>query len=112
MSETRGIYETKPMPEPVFNTVKEIERETLAVYRRGQSYGWGDGMAEQEAAEFYAYQLTKLHLRKLEESRQIETVCAWCQTHMSGPVGAAPERVSHGICPECLKEHFHEEVTA
>ena len=111
MSETRGIYETKPMPEPVFNTVKEIERETLAVYRRGQSYGWGDGMAEQAAAEFYTYQVARLQLRKLE-AEAIETVCAWCHRHMSGPVGAPPERTSHGICARCAEREFPGEVTA
>ena len=101
---------TQPLPEPTFYTVGEIERETLAVYRRQRSYGWSDGAAEQAAAEFYATQLTRLQLRKLEEAREIETVCAWCQCHMSGVVGAAPERVSHGICAVC--EAKMEEVPA
>jgi len=100
MSETRGIYETKPMPEPVFNTVKEIERETLAVYRRGQSYGWGDGMAEQAAAEFYAYQMSEL---KKRQGSEIRSVCAWCGAHIGGPVNAPPERTSHGICARCRR---------
>ena len=48
----------------------------------------------------------------LEKASEIETVCAWCvpHKHLSGPVGAPPERVSHGICPECLTEHFPEMV--
>lgn len=95
-----------------YTTPEQVRNAADATYRAWRSYGWAEGAAEQAAAEFYAYQMAELHLRKLEESRQIETVCAWCQTHMSGPVGAAPERVSHGICPECLKEHFHEEMTA
>ena len=46
------------------------------------------------------------------KASEIETVCAWCSTHLSGPVGARPERVSHGICPQCLEEKFPEKVTA
>ena len=109
MSETRGIYETKPMPEPVFNTVKEIERETLAVYRRGQSYGWAEGEAEQAAGEFYAYQMAELHRR---QNGEIRTVCAWCGAHIGGPVNAPPERTSHGICARCAEREFPGEVTA
>jgi hypothetical protein len=103
---------TQPLPEPVYYTKGEIERETLAVYLRARSYGWSDGAAEQSAAEFYATQLTRLHLRKLEEAREIETVCAWCNTHLSGPVGAAPENVSHGICVTCAEAFEPEAVTA
>jgi DNA repair exonuclease SbcCD ATPase subunit len=43
---------------------------------------------------------------------EIETVCAWCGAHTAGPTGAALEHVSHGICPECLKEQFPEMVEA
>ena len=47
-----------------------------------------------------------------KEAAEIETVCAWCHRHMTGPVGAAPERVSHGICPKCLEEKFSEKAAA
>jgi hypothetical protein len=40
----------------------------------------------------------------------IETTCAWCGKWISGPRGAAPENVSHGICPECLEREFPEKV--
>ena len=50
-------------------------------------------------------------MEALEKAAEIETVCAWCHRHMSGPVGAAPQRVSHGICPQCLEEKFPEKVT-
>ena len=46
------------------------------------------------------------------KASEIETVCAWCGKHISGPEGASPERVSHGLCPECLEEKFPEKATA
>ena len=49
---------------------------------------------------------------ELQKAAEIETVCAWCGKHLSGVEGAAPERVSHGICPECLEEKFPEKATA
>ena len=52
-----------------------------------------------------------VRLVREKEAAEIETVCAWCGKHISGIEGAAPERVSHGICPQCLKEHFPEMVT-
>ena len=36
-----------------------------------------------------------------------KTVCAWCQTRLSGPEES--ENLSHGICQDCLHEHFPEE---
>jgi hypothetical protein len=113
MSNTQTTCEnTVPMPEPTYYTKAEIERETLAVYRRAQSYGWGDGMAEQEAAEFYAYHLTKLHLRKLEAERQIEVVCAWCGVHIRGAEGVDAAHTSHGICATCAEAFEPEAVRA
>ena len=51
-------------------------------------------------------------VRLVREKEGIETICAWCGKHISGPVGAAPKRVSHGICPQCLEREFPEKVTA
>lgn len=48
----------------------------------------------------------------MRERGAIETVCSFCLTHMSGPVGAAPENTSHGICEKCLEEKYPEKVTA
>ena len=115
MSETKGLYNVEPMPEPVFNTVAEIEKATAELCQWYRANGWPEGLPEQEAAEFYGHHLTKLHLRELEAKREIEVVCAWCpdHTHISGPVGAPPERVSHGICKACkakLDEEMGEEV--
>ena len=110
MTNTQAAYDTQPLSEPVYATKGEIERETLAVYRRAQSYGWGDGMAEQEAAEFYAYQITKLELRKLEAARSIKTVCAWCGKFLGGDVGADAEHTSHGICQTCAEAFKPEAV--
>ena len=53
-----------------------------------------------------------VRLVREREAAEIETVCAWCGKHISGPEDAAPERVSHGICPKCLEEKFPEMVTA
>ena len=55
-----------------------------------------------------------VRLVREKEAAEIETVCAWCvpHKHISGPIGAPPERVSHGICPECLEREFPEMVTA
>lgn len=95
-------------------TIAQLQAETRRIYKVYRSYGWQPGAAEQEAAEFYAYQLTRLRLRKLEAAREaaeIETVCAWCGTHISGVEGATPEHVSHGICPECEAREFPAEVT-
>jgi hypothetical protein len=48
----------------------------------------------------------------MRERETIETVCAWCGSHLEGLAGAAPEHVSHGICEKCLEEKFPERVTA
>lgn len=53
-----------------------------------------------------------VRLVREKEAAEIETVCAWCGEHISGPEDAAPERVSHGICPKCLEEKFPEMATA
>ena len=55
-----------------------------------------------------------VRLVREKEAAEIETVCAWCvpHKHISGPVGAPPERVSHGICPKCLEEKFPEKAAA
>ena len=112
MTTTQTTYETQPLPEPVYTTKGDIERATLAVYRTWRAQGWSEGSAEQSAAEFYATQLTKLHLRKLEEAREIETVCSWCNAHLSGPVGADAEHTSHGICATCAEAFEPEAVRA
>ena len=50
--------------------------------------------------------------RLMPGQEDIETVCAWCGVHMSGPVGADREHTSHGICEKCLDVEFPEKVTA
>jgi hypothetical protein len=56
---------SQPMPEPVYTSKQEIEREAQALLRRYRAYGWSEGQAEQSAAEFYAYQM---HLLKRREA--------------------------------------------
>ena len=92
-----------------YTTPEQVRNAAGAAYRTWRSYGWAEGAAEQAAGEFYAYQMAELHRRQAGET---ETVCAWCGKHMSGPVGAQPERQSHGICPECEAREFPAEVTA
>ncbi len=53
-----------------------------------------------------------VRLVREKEAADIETVCAWCGVHMSGPVGADREHTSHGICEKCLDVEFPEKVTA
>ena len=112
MTTTQTTYETQPLPEPVYTTKGDIERATLAVYRTWRAQGWSEGSAEQSAAEFYAYQIVRLELRRLEEARSLETVCAWCSTHISGVVGADAEHTSHGICASCAENMETEVVRA
>ena len=54
----------------------------------------------------------RLTARLMPGQEDIETVCAWCGVHMSGPVGADREHTSHGICEKCLDVEFPEKVTA
>ena len=108
MSETAGEYKAQPLPEPVYRTVQEIWVAAGEAYRTWRSYGWSEGEAARAASEFYGYQVGELHKRE-RTAEPIETVCAWCDAHLGGPVGAS--QVSHGICPECLEEKFPEMVT-
>lgn len=92
-----------------YTTPQDVLTAADTAYRNWRSYGWAEGEAEQAAGEFYAYQMAELHKRQAGE---IETICAWCHEHISGPVGSPPERVSHGICADCLAREFPEQVTA
>ena len=115
MSETKGLYSVEPMPEPVFNTVAEIEKATAELCQRYRANGWPEGLPEQEAAEFYVHHLTKLHLRELEAKREIKTVCAWCGAFLGGNADADAEHTSHGICKACktkVEEEMGEAVLA
>ena len=92
-----------------YTTPEQVRNAADTAYRNWRSYGWAEGEAEQAAGEFYAYQMAELHKRQAGE---IETICAWCHEHINGPVGSPPERVSHGICADCLAREFSEKVTA
>jgi len=92
-----------------YTTPEQVRNAAGAAYRTWRSYGWAEGAAEQAAGEFYAYQMAELHKRQAGE---IETICAWCHEHLSGPEQAPPERTSHGICADCLAREFPEQVTA
>ena len=105
MSQTKTEY-VVAVAEPTFHTPEEVWKAAGDAYRSWRRAGHSEDSAARDASEFYAHQMARLH------ERQIETVCAWCHRHISGPVGADPKNVSHGICPECLKEKFPEKVTA
>lgn len=111
MSEPRSTYAVQPTAEPVFYTVQEVWKAAGNAYRTWRSYGHSEESAARDASEFYGYQVSEL--RKRRAAAEIEVVCAWCvpHKHLSGPVGASPENVSHGICPQCLEEKFPEMVT-
>ncbi len=39
----------------------------------------------------------------------MRVVCAWCKRQLKsceGYVAGDPDKVSHGICPECVREMF------
>jgi hypothetical protein len=107
MSEPRAAY-VVPVPEPIYYTAQEVWAAAGEAYRGWRAQGSSEGDAARSASEFYGYQMSEL--RKRQQATEIETVCAWCvpHKHLSGPVGAAPENVSHGICPQCLREQFPE----
>jgi len=46
-------------------------------------------------------------VEKLNEPTMLypmEIRCAWCNTHMRWGACVKPDKISHGICPECRKE--------
>ena len=42
------------------------------------------------------------------EKGEILEMCAWCGREIRRKPGLGQTGVSHGICPECAKEHFPE----
>lgn len=42
------------------------------------------------------------------DDERLKRVCAWCGKHLGGPKDAPPDRVSHGICKDCMKKELAE----
>jgi hypothetical protein len=40
------------------------------------------------------------------EEKKLSVVCAWCESHQSGPEPDDPAKISHTICPDCLNGCF------
>ena len=113
MSETAGEYRFCPADQELIGAAMEAEAIEAKAAKLKERQERRMRFLENSIRQLTANGIQlQDRMSALEKAAEIETVCAWCHEHMSGPVGAAPERVSHGICPRCLEEKFPEKVTS